>query len=129
MQDLNNISRPHAPVQASATSLTSLIHRLEAATSRLEDIASSAQVLGEQQGAAPQANGASTTAAASTTSAPAAAAVGAASTPKAASSAAPDEPELPQSIADFDALINGDLKQFTDLSEQIGGIVAEQSAA
>ncbi|KAK3045441.1 hypothetical protein LTS18_013813, partial [Coniosporium uncinatum] len=115
-----------APQDKGMNNLTTLIKRLEAATSRLEDIASSAQTLGEQQGAAPQANGASTTDVASTTSAPAAAAVGAASTPKAVSSATPDEPELPQSIVDFDALINGDLKQFTNLSEQIGGIVAEQ---
>lgn len=126
MQDLNNISRPNATAQASPTLLTSLIHRLEAATSRLEDIASSAQTLGEEQGAAPQANGASTTAASTTNAPPAAAVTGAAGTPKAASSAAPAEPEIPQSIQDFDALIKGELKQFTDLSEQIGGIVAEQ---
>lgn len=33
---------------------------------------------------------------------------------------------LPPSIDDFDALINGDVKTFVNMSEEIGGLVAEQ---
>ena len=33
---------------------------------------------------------------------------------------------LPASIHDFDSLINGDVKTFVNRSEEIGGLVAEQ---
>ena len=33
---------------------------------------------------------------------------------------------LPPAIDDFDALINGDVKTFVNMSEEIGGLVAEQ---
>ncbi|KAF1992369.1 hypothetical protein K402DRAFT_388025 [Aulographum hederae CBS 113979] len=88
--------------------LTTLIKRLEAATSRLEDIASSAASL-EQKDAAgtPTTNGA------------------VAGTPQ--STSQPAE-ELPQSILDYDTLINGDLKAYMAVAEQLGGSIAEQSA-
>lgn len=33
---------------------------------------------------------------------------------------------LPPAIDDFDAVINGDVKTFVNMSEEIGGLVAEQ---
>ena len=35
---------------------------------------------------------------------------------------------LPPTIDDFDALINGDVKTYVNMSEEIGGLVAEQVA-
>jgi hypothetical protein len=40
--------------------------------------------------------------------------------------APPAAPSLPPQIEDFDALINGDVQNFVDLGEKIGGLVAEQ---
>jgi len=34
--------------------------------------------------------------------------------------------QLPAAIDDFDAVINGDVKTFVNISEEIGGLVAEQ---
>jgi adenylyl cyclase-associated protein len=94
------------------TPLIRLIHRLEAATSRLEDIASSAQPF------EPSATGhdGSSLAVPSQNQR--------ASTPG-ASSIQSQEP-LPESIEDFDTLINGDLKAYNDLSQALGGVIAEQ---
>lgn len=99
------------------TPLIRLIHRLEAATSRLEDIASSAQPfepsatghhVGPSDGsslAVPSQNQRASTPGASSTQS--------------------QEP-LPESIEDFDTLINGDLKAYNDLSQALGGVIAEQ---
>jgi adenylyl cyclase-associated protein len=89
--------------------LTSLIHRLEAATSRLEDMASSSTE-------PPQTNGSAIPPV-----------VSAAPPPK-----APIIPEapllepLPESVEDFDNFLSGPLKRFVNLSDEIGGPVAEQ---
>lgn len=106
--------------------LTVLVRRLEAATSRLEDIASSA-LDGEQQ---PKANGVPT----SSTGAAAAGPTSQMVTPTPSVSApsgqaaAPPKEELPQMIEDFDVLINGDLKAYHELSKgsSIGGLLGEQ---
>jgi len=93
--------------------LTTLIKRLEAATSRLEDIAGSAQE-STTRGITP-----STTATSSNGDV----------TPSASQSRAPipepaeDEPETVQA---FDTMTNDDLKNFSDLSNKVGGLVAQQ---
>lgn len=94
--------------------VANLLQRLEAATSRLEDIATSAveipqAVPGIQE---PLAVGGSAP------SAPAAAA------PKAAT---PVEP-IPESIEDFDAFLKGAVAHYGAISRQIGGLVADQAA-
>lgn len=91
--------------------LTSIISRLEAATSRLEDIASSTIE-------PPKANGAAPPPTAPLPPAPVAAAV--AAPPKSA-----PEP-LPESVEEFDAFIAGPLKNYVNLSDELGGPVAEQ---
>lgn len=40
--------------------------------------------------------------------------------------AAPAAPQVPPQIQDFDALIKGDVQNFVNLGEKIGGLVAEQ---
>lgn len=40
--------------------------------------------------------------------------------------AAPAAPQIPPQIQDFDALIKGDVQNFVELGEKIGGLVAEQ---
>jgi adenylyl cyclase-associated protein len=94
--------------------LTSLILRLEAATSRLEDIATSVDSTHPE-----------TVAAISTAQATIAenAAAAAAAIPVAA--AAPPEP-LPRSIEEFDKVINEDVKGFVSASEAVGGPVQQQ---
>ena len=103
--------RLSGPVQVKDSALTQLISRLEAATSRLEDIASSAETL-------PTTNG--------TTGAPSAPPPsGPLPQPPTGQKEAPKQ-ELPQSIEDFDTLLNGDVKAWTDLSRSLGGVIAEQ---
>lgn len=46
--------------------------------------------------------------------------------PQPAPSAAPVAPPIPPQIQDFDTLINQDVKNFVDLGEKIGSLVAEQ---
>jgi len=96
--------------------LSTLIRRLEAATSRLEDIATSVD------STHPETVAAISTAQATIAENAAAAAAAAMSTPAAA---APSEP-LPRSIEDFDKLINDDVKSFVTASEGIGGLVEQQ---
>ena len=92
--------------------LTSMIRRLEAATSRLEDIASSSF---EQSGTA------------SNTGAPAAVAAGGASAAPAVAAPAPKAVEsLPPSIAAFDELVNTELKTWLDLSSKLGSVIEGQ---
>ena len=94
--------------------LTTILRRLEAATSRLEDMAASAIDLPKLNGAAP-------------TPAP----TGPLPAPPTASRAAaeplkPIQEVLPESVEDFDAFINGTVKKFVNLSDEVGGPVAEQ---
>jgi adenylyl cyclase-associated protein len=107
-----------------ATSLTCLITRLEAATSRLEDMASSSG--GYDADAAT--NGAPPAPSSSAKGVPAAAAsvaaAGASPTPKPTVAKA----ELPPSIEEFDSTIMADLKAYEKLSNSptLGGLVGEQ---
>ncbi|KAJ5577011.1 hypothetical protein N7535_003937 [Penicillium sp. DV-2018c] len=94
---------------------TTLIKRLEAATSRLEDMAMSYEdpSASKSMGASPSSASATTEPAQAT------------SPPPAAPAAAP----VPPQIQDFDALIKGDVQNFVNMGEKIGGLVAEQSKA
>ena len=104
--------------------LTRLIRRLEAATSRLEDIASSAQTF-EQPSSAGHHGGPSD---GSSLTVPSPGQMGL-QTPTASSPGVSQgqlaEPS-PQSINDFNTLLRGDLQAYRDLSNAIGGVVAEQ---
>ncbi|GAA5878714.1 hypothetical protein JCM1840_000212 [Sporobolomyces johnsonii] len=94
-------------------SLQSLLRRLEAATSRLEDIALTQATAGGMQhlsGAAPVA------------------------TPAAPAGSAPPPPapvvvedKLPPQVQAFDELIEGALTVYINLSKELGGLIAEQS--
>jgi len=97
-----------------------IVHRLEAATSRLEDIASST---GELPQAVPalQQTIASPQSALSTASTPA--------PPPSATPAPKLPPEpLPESIEEFDAFIGNSVGKYVKLSGKLGGLVAEQAA-
>ncbi|KAF4996483.1 hypothetical protein FGRMN_4480, partial [Fusarium graminum] len=105
--------------------LTTLIKRLEAATSRLEDIASStappadAAVLNQAIPSPPNPTLAAHTPPAASTS------KGAAPTstvPEAATES------LPESIEEFDAFLNTSVEKYVKLSHQLGGLVAQQAA-
>jgi adenylyl cyclase-associated protein len=104
--------------------LTRLIHRLEAATSRLEDIASSAE------GPAPHSAIAGPSSRSIAGAASAAPSINGDVTPTQgpAPKLAIPEPvvDLPQVVEDFDTMMNEDLKPFKEISEKIGGVVAEQ---
>ncbi|RDW76714.1 adenylate cyclase-binding protein [Aspergillus mulundensis] len=93
--------------------LTTLIKRLEAATSRLEDMAMSLDDHDAQK--APDTS--------------AALEPQAAKQPTPAAPAAPAAAPLPPQIEDFDTLISKDVGNFVELGKKIGGLVAEQSDA
>jgi adenylyl cyclase-associated protein len=97
----------------SRTELTAILHRLEAATSRLEDMAASTIDLPKLNGAAP-------------TPAP----TGPLPAPPTASRASePPKPipeALPASVEDFDTFIAGTVKKYVNLSDEVGGPIAEQ---
>lgn len=109
--------RLSSPTHVPDDALTRLALRLEAATSRLEDIASSSFEKPSALDAAPGAQQAAFAGAPARSSLPPAA-------PSAP--AAPAKAELPPMLAAFDALLDNELKEFTDLSKKIGGPVAEQ---
>ncbi|EFW13850.1 hypothetical protein D8B26_005970 [Coccidioides posadasii str. Silveira] len=92
---------------------TTLIKRLEAATSRLEDMASSVE-------------------GPSSTTHPIPEAIQTAPSQQALQKAPPPPPSaevLPRSIEAFDELINKEVKPFVDIAQKIGDAVAEQSKA
>jgi len=93
--------------------LTAILSRLEAATSRLEDMASSTVEAPTQKinGAAPPPT---------VPLPPAPVAVVAPAPPK------PLPEALPESVEDFDSFITGPLKKFVNLSDELGGLVAQQ---
>lgn len=96
--------------QARELVLIRIIRRLEAATSRLEDIASAAQPHGgPHPPVAAISEGPSTNGTAAET------------TPL-----SPSAVTQPAAVLAFDSLIEDDLKSFAKLSEQLGGLVAEQ---
>lgn len=88
--------------------------RLEAATSRLEDMVPMIQ---DPSAAS---NGVASLPESGLTAPGADARGGPAASPRLAPA------PLPPAIDDFDALINGDVKTFVNMSEEIGGLVAEQ---
>ncbi|KAL9092153.1 MAG: hypothetical protein Q9165_004586 [Trypethelium subeluteriae] len=113
-----DISKAHTLNSANDSLLTRLISRLEAATSRLEDIASSAASFE----APPSATTNGSVSAPSTAKAPAASPQSITPTPSKTSS-------FPQPIEDFDSLTNGDVKTFLNLSQELGGPIADQSSS
>lgn len=112
--------RVAAPTGIPESSLTSLLHRLEAATSRLEDIASSTGVALDSNGATPGAAAAP----------PGSRQVAGAATSVPASTGQVPSPspggELPSTVRDFDQLLQGDLQSWVSSSESIGPVIAEQ---
>ncbi|AEO66726.1 56b95375-951e-41ee-9261-5e51d33c8f54 [Thermothielavioides terrestris] len=95
--------------------LTTLIKRLEAATSRLEDIA---QAAFENPQAVPGLTQAAST---PTPSAPAL-------PPTAPAPPAPAPEPVPESIEEFDSFISQSVGNWAKISKAIGGLVAEQAA-
>jgi len=98
----------------SRTELTSIIHRLEAATSRLEDMATATVEPPRLNGAAP-------------TPAP----TGPLPAPPTISQTPPQPPKpvqdpIPEAVEEFDALLTGTIKKFVNLSDEVGGAIAEQ---
>ncbi|KAF8457567.1 adenylate cyclase associated N terminal-domain-containing protein [Kalaharituber pfeilii] len=100
--------------------LTTLIKRLEAATSRLEDLAAIPSGLSSTV-ATPIPNGSTTSVQASSSVVSPVAPTGAPAPP---SVVAPPETA---SLQDFDALINTEVQKYVELSNDLGGLVAEQS--
>ncbi|KAJ5937960.1 hypothetical protein N7454_004302 [Penicillium verhagenii] len=94
---------------------TTLIKRLEAATSRLEDMALSLDDPND-----PKSTGTPTAATPAVPEPP---------KPAPPPPAAPVAAPLPPQLQDFDTLIKGDVQKFVNLGEKIGGLVAEQSKA
>jgi adenylyl cyclase-associated protein len=97
-------------IQVSGNVLTTMLRRLEAATSRLEDIASSSIVYDS-----PVPNGG------------AAVASGSVAGSSVSQTSAPKAPEaLPPSIQDFDGLVDGELKEWLQLSSKLGAVIDGQ---
>lgn len=93
--------------------LTAIVNRLEAATSRLEDMAATTTDIPSLNGAAP------TPAPTGPLPAPPIA-TRAADTPK------PMPEALPESVENFDVFLSRTVKKFVNLSDEVGGPVAEQ---
>lgn len=88
-----------------------LANSLEAATSRLEDMAMAIDDPNGPQQISPSA-------------APTPASL---EPPKPAPGAAtPPAPPVPPQIEDFDALVKGDVRNFVELAQKVGGLVEEQ---
>lgn len=95
------------------TVLTTLSRRLEAATSRLEDMASSSI-------SPPSINGTPGPSASTTTLTPNPAPPAIVEPPK------PKAEPIPESVEEFDAFINSTVKKYLDASNALGGKIAEQ---
>lgn len=105
--------------------LTALFSRLEAATSRLEDIATSTHGLdhADRSVGAP----ASSTSKAAPIAAPTSAAAAPVPTSTAKEAApSPVADDFPAVVVEFDTIIKDDLAPFEKISSGFGGIVAEQ---
>lgn len=117
----NYTASPHSPALNNNQNnpLTAIIRRLEAATSRLEDIASSSTSFESlDNGQIAQANAPRATA----PNLPGTGVAGGASTePK-----KPDAPELPPAIKEMDELIDTDVKKFMEASKGIDPLVEGQ---
>ena len=106
----------NTPIKISEPELTAFLRRLEAATSRLEDIAAATVE-------PPKANGQAPAPPPTVPLPPIPAAAAAPQTPEPAKALAP---LLPQSVEEFDNFVTGALKKFVNLSDEVGGPVAEQ---
>jgi adenylyl cyclase-associated protein len=113
-----------------APSLTTLLHRLEAATSRLEDIATSVNTFDTPTGEpvatvngvpAPSSHAHSPPVPVQTPSA-----VTSRSIPSPASTPAAPAEDLPTEIEEFDKLINGELAKFIESSGKLDSLLGEQ---
>jgi adenylyl cyclase-associated protein len=101
--------------------LTAMVRRLEAATSRLEDIASSSFPAGEPGTPTAATNGAQSPGSAAKLAS--AAPSTAFSTPK------PVAPSLPPAIEAFDAMTKAELQTWLELSGRLGEVIEGQSKA
>ncbi|KAI9688095.1 MAG: hypothetical protein M1822_001601 [Bathelium mastoideum] len=106
-------------MQASHDSLlTRLVSRLEAATSRLEDIASSATSFEAPPSTTP--NGSFSASSTAKVSGP---------SPQATTPTPPKASSLPPAVEEFETIINGDVKPYLNLSQELGGPIAEQASS
>lgn len=103
--------------------LTDLLARLEAATSRLEDIASSTIEIPQAVPALQETLATPTSSASKSVTNVASAAAPVPAPPAPAA----DEP-LPDSIDDFDIFLKTSVEKYSKLSTQLGGLIAEQAA-
>jgi len=108
-----NLAQAPPPALVHSNIRLTRANRLEAATSRLEDMAMSLDDPND-----PKSTGTPTAASPAVPEPPKPA-----PPPPAAPAAAP----IPPQIQDFDALINGDVQNFVNLGQKIGGLVAEQA--
>ena len=107
-----SFSYPSMPVILPPALSLTILRRLEAATSRLEDMVPS---MGDQSAVT---NGLS--ASDQDTQTPGG------TKQMGRSDTSPSPTPLPPAIDDFDSMINGDVTKFVTMSEHIGGLVAEQ---
>jgi adenylyl cyclase-associated protein len=111
----NATPRPSTPSNVQNNPLTAIIRRLEAATSRLEDIASTSTSFESlDNGKIAQGN------------APRASAPNLPGTAVAAGLPKPSAPELPPAIKEMDELIDGEVKKFVESSRGIDPLVEGQ---
>jgi adenylyl cyclase-associated protein len=104
--------------QTNMHNLTTLIKRLEAATSRLEDIATSTELPKDVPPLSQTITSPPETSAVPTPP----------SAPRPQAAPAASEP-LPESIEEFDAFLNSSVDKYVKLSQQLGGVVAHQANA
>ncbi|TAQ85570.1 hypothetical protein B7494_g6111 [Chlorociboria aeruginascens] len=95
--------------------LTTIIRRLEAATSRLEDIASSTVEVPKPNGVVP-----------AISATPAASGL---PPPNVRVADTPVEEPLPECVEEFDSFIATTVRKYVDLSDKLGGAVAEQASS
>ncbi|TKA77810.1 hypothetical protein B0A55_04589 [Friedmanniomyces simplex] len=108
-----------APVTIAADNpLTTLIHRLEAATSRLEDIASSAATFEHSDGTTPIPSGGP-----ASSSAPELPAL----VERASHTHMPKSEPVPPAISDMDELMETDVKAFVEASKPLDPVLEEQA--
>lgn len=119
MSQEHHILGHNGQIHTTDSLLTGMVRRLEAATSRLEDIASSSFPNGESGAAAVTTNGAQSPG-------PAAKLAAAGSTPP------PPQPpveSIPPAIEAFDSMVDNELKTWLELSGRLGDVIEGQSKA
>ena len=103
--------------------LTKVLHRLEAATSRLEDIATTSTT---PENSAPHPSAATTNGLATRSQELLNTPNAASRTTSTPSISLPKSETLPSEIEDYDTLIHGDLAAFIKLSDALDPLIAEQ---